>query len=104
MLQSKTVVNRTSANILGSEWMTNGHDLTSLLEEAKRKGIEDCGICKEIAKEVREQTTKEVEKEVTEAKVVIEKELLRQLVVRHESSLKEVEKTIETKISEDLES
>eukprot|EP00746_Dinoflagellata_sp_MGD_P163261 gnl/MRDRNA2_/MRDRNA2_91207_c0_seq1.p1 gnl/MRDRNA2_/MRDRNA2_91207_c0~~gnl/MRDRNA2_/MRDRNA2_91207_c0_seq1.p1 ORF type:complete len:1299 (-),score=369.14 gnl/MRDRNA2_/MRDRNA2_91207_c0_seq1:44-3826(-) len=62
-----------------------------------------CVICTEIEKEVQEQVTKTVVTQMETATSKLEKEIMHQLLVRHNSTMDQLDKFVEDQISADLE-
>ena len=70
--------------------------------KSQKKSIVDCTICKEIAKEVQSQVKSQVSAVMKEARVTVEKEFIRELVIRHNHTMKELEKIVEKHVAADL--
>eukprot|EP00746_Dinoflagellata_sp_MGD_P161052 gnl/MRDRNA2_/MRDRNA2_88072_c0_seq1.p1 gnl/MRDRNA2_/MRDRNA2_88072_c0~~gnl/MRDRNA2_/MRDRNA2_88072_c0_seq1.p1 ORF type:complete len:1236 (+),score=364.48 gnl/MRDRNA2_/MRDRNA2_88072_c0_seq1:120-3710(+) len=64
--------------------------------------MESCTVCKEIASTVKSTVKREVSMVMEKAKVMIEQEFLRQVLVRHNSTMKELEKIVDKQVKADL--
>lgn len=82
-------------------------DIQSLSEPIKmdpepKFSLESCTVCKEIASTVKSTVKKEVSMVMEKTKTMIEQEFLRQVLVRHNSTMQELERIVEKQVKADL--